>query len=324
MPRFPEDLDLACCSRVSPLARNGRYSQFNERLPTAYFRRAGDISLPISCILLRIPGLLEDYLQSETPDLAFSPESLLLLESFMTTHTVSELQAKLATAAARLQKSEERATAGQLSLELMHEIRNPLEALSHLIYLAFADADDPAKVCNHLRQAEEQIATLSQITSRTLGFARASQSPHPIDLVGVAEAALRIHQRTIEAKQVHLVKELPENLVAEVHTGEILQVISNVIVNALDALPPGGTLCLRLRERGGEIQFVIADNGHGIPKKHASEIFQPFFTTKEEHGTGLGLALSKNIVERHRGRIRVRSSDRPGKSGTIFKICLPA
>jgi signal transduction histidine kinase len=241
----------------------------------------------------------------------------------METRTISDLQTKLAIATDRLQKTDERATAGQLALEVMHEIRGPLEALGHLVYLAQQSAQDPAEVRRLLLRAEEQIATMNQIATRTLGFARSSQTPRVIDLVGVAEAALRIHQRTIEAKKVHLVKELPEKLVARVYTGEILQVVSNVIVNALDALPPEGTLCLRLRERKGQVEFVIADNGHGIPKEYASEIFQPFFTTKRERGVGLGLALSKNIVERHRGKMRMRSSVRPGKSGTIFKISLP-
>ena len=242
----------------------------------------------------------------------------------MNTDDFSELQAKLAITTERLQKSEERATAGQLALEVMHEIRGPLEALGHLAYLALEEAENPARVRDYVRRAEEQIATLSQIASQTLGFARTSHAPHPSDLVNVAEAALRIHQRVIETKRVHLVKELPEKLVAEVYTGELLQVVSNVIVNALDALPPTGTLRLRLRKRHGEIQFVIADNGHGIPKEQTSHIFQPFFTTKEDRGTGLGLAVSKNIVDRHKGRISVRSSVRPGKSGTIFKISIPA
>ena len=243
----------------------------------------------------------------------------------MDTDAISELQAKLAIAAERLQKSEERATTGQLALEMMHEIRNPLEALGHLTYLALEEAEDPIKVRRYMRLAEEQMGTLYHITNQSLGFARSSRSPQAINLAAVAEAALRIHQRTIEAKKVHLVKELPEKLVAEVHTGEILQVVSNVIVNALDALPQGGTLRLRLRKRRGEVQFVIADNGHGIPREHAGNIFQPFFTTKGERGgTGLGLALSKNIVERHRCKIRVRSSIQAGRSGTIFTISLPA
>jgi signal transduction histidine kinase len=176
----------------------------------------------------------------------------------------------------------------------------------------------------YLTMAEEQIVILNQIANQTLSVAKPIRAPHAANLVGVAEAALRIHQRAIQTKRVHLVKDLPDEAIAEVHTSEILQVISNVIDNALDALPPEGTLCLRLRKRHGEVQFLIADNGHGVEKEHITEIFQPFFTTKEEHGTGLGLALSKSIVERHRGRIRIRSSVRPGKSGTTFKISLPA
>jgi signal transduction histidine kinase len=237
--------------------------------------------------------------------------------------TTSQLELRLANAVESLQKAEERATAGQLGLEVMHEIRNPLEALGHLLYLARQHADDAKDVRKYMCLAEEQVATLTHISNQTLGFARSSNSRKPFNLVMVAQAALRIHQRKIEAKKIQLMSELPEALEAEVHTGEILQVISNVIHNALDALPPGGTLRLRLRKQHGELQFVIADNGHGIPKEHLTEVFEPFFTTKKDHGTGLGLALSKNIVQRHRGKIRVRSSVRPGKSGTIFKISLP-
>jgi signal transduction histidine kinase len=238
--------------------------------------------------------------------------------------TISGLQTRLAATVEALRMVEERAVAGQLALEMMHEIKNPLEALGHLIYLAHEEATDCEKVSRYTRLAEEQIATLNYIAGETLGFARASHVPKAIDVVALAEAALRIHRRTIEAKQVHLVKDLPKGVVAQVHTGEILQVISNLIVNALDALPAQGTLCLRVRKRRSEVQFLIADNGHGIPPTDAREIFQPFFTTKEDRGTGLGLALSKKIVERHRGKISMRSSVRAGKSGTTFRVSLPA
>lgn len=118
-------------------------------------------------------------------------------------------------------------------------------------------------------------------------------------------------------------KHLPEELTAEVNPGQILQVTSNLIVNALDALPPHGTLFLRLTKRHGGVHLVIADNGHGIPKQHTANIFQPFFSTKGEQGTGLGLTISKNIVESHRGTIRVGTSALPGKSGTLFRVSLP-
>jgi signal transduction histidine kinase len=231
---------------------------------------------------------------------------------------------KLALLSEALRRADERAVAGQLALEMIHEIRNPLEALANLVYLSTLNAENCASVRTYLSMAEEQIVILNQIANKTLNVAKPIRVPHPANLVGVAEAALRIHQRAIQTKRVRLVKDLPDEAIAKVHTSEILQVISNVIDNALDALPPEGTLCLRLRKRHGEVQFLIADNGHGVEKEHRTEIFQPFFTTKEEHGTGLGLALSKTIVERHRGKIRMRSSVRPGKSGTIFKISLPA
>ncbi len=237
---------------------------------------------------------------------------------------IDDLESKLAVATQALRTSEGRATAGRLALEAMHDIRNPLEALSNLTYLILENPEDAEKVRTYAGQAREQIGNAIEIANSTLSFAQASNRPKPTNLVLLAEAALRIHQRTIREKQVRLLKDLPEDVTARVYTGEMLQVISNLLTNALDALPKEGVLCLRLRKRHGEAHFVIADNGHGIPEKHVNEIFQPFFTTKEDRGTGLGLALSKKIVEHHRGTIRVRSSVRPGKSGTIFKISLPA
>ena len=237
----------------------------------------------------------------------------------------TELETRVVLLSEALRKADERATAGQLALEMVHDIRNPLEALANLLYLCELDAANQDEVLKYLTLAEEQIVTVNQIATKTLAFAKSARSAQASNLVGVAEAALRIHQRTIETKKVHLIKDLPaEEVVAEVQTSEILQVFSNMIVNALDALPPEGTLCLRLRKRQGVVQCVIADNGHGIPKEHAEKIFQPFFTTKKERGTGLGLVLSKNIVERYRGKIRLWSSVRPGKSGTVFRISLPA
>jgi signal transduction histidine kinase len=229
----------------------------------------------------------------------------------------------LSKAVSALVKAEERATTGLLALEVMHEIRNPLEALNNLIFLALQAKNDPEMVRAHLISAQEQVTTLNGITREVLGFSRSSASSKPVRVSAVVEAALRIHRRTIEAKKIRLQSELPDNVVAELHTGEVLQVVSNIIKNALDALPAGGTLRLRLRKQRGEVQFVIADNGEGVPKENLDEIFQPFFTTKGENGTGLGLSLSKAIVERHRGKMRIRSSVRPGKSGTAFKITLP-
>ncbi len=222
-----------------------------------------------------------------------------------------------------LQRAHARATAGLLALEVMHEIRNPLEALGYLTYLALEEADKPEQVRKYMRLAEEQMATLNHIASQTLSLAGPAQSPKVTDLVELAEAAVRIHQRTIDSKSIHLVKSLSRDMIAEVHTGQILQVISNLIANAVDALPAEGTLHLRLRKHANQVHVIIADNGHGIPVEHLEKIFDPFFTANKVSGTGLGLALSKRIIDHHQGRIRMRSSVRQGKSGTTFKVSLP-
>ena len=235
---------------------------------------------------------------------------------------VADLQSRLLDVSEALRRAEERATPGLLALELMHEIRNPLEAVGNLTYLAIEEADYGEAVRVYLRRIEEQLATLNHIASQTLGFARTTNSPQQVRLATLAEAALRIHQSTMKAKQIRVVKDLPQEVTAQVYTTEMLQVMSNLIVNSLDALPRAGTLWMRLKQRNREIHIVVADNGHGIPAEHIDRIFEPYFTTKKV-GTGLGLALSKRIVEHNRGKISMRSSVRPGKSGTTFKISLP-
>jgi signal transduction histidine kinase len=255
--------------------------------------------------------------------MACTPEGHPPREALIDQIAVADPQLKLAQAAEALRKCDEHATTGRLALEVMHDIRNPIEALRNLNYLTGLSADDPEAVRRFARLAEEQMAIVSGIANGVLAFAQVANQPKPVNLVLLAEAALRIHQRAIDAKKVRLLKDLEEEAVALVYTSEMLQVISNLIHNALDALPQDGILCLRLRKAEGEIHLLIADNGHGIPAEYAAEVFQPFFTTKEDRGTGLGLSLTKRIVERHRGTIKMRSSVRPGKSGTLFKISLP-
>ena len=150
------------------------------------------------------------------------------------------LEERLSDTEDALRRSEQRSTAGQLALELMHEIRNPLESLGHLIYLAREQANDLESARQYLHWAEEQMVLLDGIVNQTLDFVQPSRAPRKIDLAVVAESALRIHQKKITEKNVRLVKRLGDEVMAEVHRGEVLQVISNLIVNALDALPASG------------------------------------------------------------------------------------
>ncbi|HTF65615.1 MAG TPA: HAMP domain-containing sensor histidine kinase [Edaphobacter sp.] len=216
------------------------------------------------------------------------------------------------------------AAAGQFAAAIMHEINNPLEAISNLVYLLGIEAKNPEMVQEYSRQISEQLATVIQIARGTLSFYRSPDTMEAIDMAALADAAVRVHQPKLSAKRVGLVQEIPANATVMGHAGEILQVLSNLLSNSIDALPLNGKLTIRVRKYRKEIHLTIADNGHGIPAAIREHIFDPFFTTKKDQGTGLGLAISKGIIERHRGSIRVRSSIRLGETGTSFRISLPS
>lgn len=222
-----------------------------------------------------------------------------------------------------VQRAEQQATAGELALELMHEVKNPIETLGYLTYLAAHEADDAESVRKYMRIAEEELARVGAVVRQTLSLARSSAPAAPVDLVELAETALRLHRRTIEGKRVQLTRTLPEKLMLEAQHGPLLQVLSNLIVNALEAMGEAGALSVRVRKRNDEVELIVADNGHGIAQEHLERLGERYFTTKGEAGNGLGLTISKKIVEQHRGRLRVRSSTRPGRSGTVFKVSLP-
>jgi signal transduction histidine kinase len=222
-----------------------------------------------------------------------------------------------------LRQSQSQAAAGQFAATVMHEINNPLEAISNLNYLLHADAENIEAVRDYSKQIDEQLAILTRIARQTLGFYRPLSEKTQVLAMSLVEAALRIHRKSIAAKRIRLNVSLASDVVLEVHPGEMLQVLSNLIGNALDALPPEGALYLRGRRSRHQIHLLVADAGHGIPPAISEKIFEPFVTTKTGKGTGLGLTISKAIVEKHQGKIRVRSSTRPGRSGTAFRISLP-
>jgi signal transduction histidine kinase len=144
-----------------------------------------------------------------------------------------------------------------------------------------------------------------------------------VDVRTIADAAIRVHNSKISVKRLRLLKDAPHEAIIKAHTGEMLQVLSNHLSNAIDALPMNGTIRIRIRRVNDSVQLTLADDGHGIPNDLICRIFEPFFTTKGEHGTGLGLAISKSIIERHSGCMRIRSSVRSGRSGTTFELrCL--
>jgi len=222
-----------------------------------------------------------------------------------------------------LRQSQSLAVAGQFAATVMHEINNPLEAISNLNYLLQGDAHNPELVVRYSQQIDEQLAVLTRIARQSLSFYRPAAEKSPVAAAALAEAALRIHRKSIAAKRIHIDIRLANDVTMDVHPGEMLQVISNLISNAVDALPIEGSLYLRGRRSCRGVSLLVADAGPGIPDSIVQRIFDPFFTTKQDKGTGLGLAISKAIVEKHKGLIRTRSSTRAGRTGTAFRISLP-
>jgi signal transduction histidine kinase len=242
----------------------------------------------------------------------------------MADNRTEALKNKLHIAEKTLLDSERLATAGLFAVTIMHEINNPLEAISNLAYLAELNVDNPAKTREYLTLVEEQLVIVRGIARGTLAFYKEVGVVKNMDLVPITEAALRIHERRIHAKRLKLQKDLPGTVLAYVHGGEMLQVVSNLVTNAVDALSERGKLYVRIRRHHGEVHIIVADNGHGIAEAISKNIYEPFFTTKKSEGTGIGLAFAKMIIEKHRGRIRARSSVREGRNGTAFRVSLPA
>jgi C4-dicarboxylate-specific signal transduction histidine kinase len=222
-----------------------------------------------------------------------------------------------------VRQNQELAVASQFAVSVMHEINGPLEAATNLNYLILLEADSTSQVWQYSKLLEEQLLSLATLSRQTLSFCRSSETCEEIAMSTLAEAALRIHQKKISAKRINVRRRLTPGTPVEVSAGDILQVLSNVITNALDALPENGTLAISVQRRTDEVHVTVSDNGSGIPAPFLTKIYDPFFTTKKERGTGLGLAISKSIIEKYHGRIRSRSSTRPGRSGTAFRISLP-
>jgi|HubBroStandDraft_2_1064218.scaffolds.fasta_scaffold00920_2 two-component system CheB/CheR fusion protein len=231
-----------------------------------------------------------------------------------------------------LRRNEKLATAGRLAAAVAHEINNPLEAVLNLIYLA---RHRPAGQDQYLDLAEKEVLRIAAIAQQMLGFVRESSSPSPLNVAATLDDVLQLYLRQLNEKHIQVDKRYADFVEIRGFAGELRQLFSNLILNALDALNDGGRLTLRVA-RGrdwssgnGSAAYVtgarvtIADNGSGIRQNDLTRIFEPFYSTKGDSGTGLGLWLSHGIVQKHEGTIRVRSRTTSGSNGTVFSIFLP-
>ncbi len=236
-----------------------------------------------------------------------------------------------------LRRTEKLAAAGRLAASIAHEINNPLEAVTNLLYLLHRHSALPADAREYAEAAQHEVARVAEITQQMLRFHRQSTLPAVSDLGELLNSVLTLYQGRIATLQVGVERRYRAPCELFCFSGELRQLFANLIGNALDAVSPGGggRLVVSVRPsrgwRGGSaapgIRVTIADNGQGMSDAVRQRIFEPFFTTKEATGTGLGLWVSAEIMAKHEVVLRIRSRDQARartQTGTVFMLFFPA
>src|SRR5215472_11337417 len=224
----------------------------------------------------------------------------------------------------RILEIEKFAATGRLAATIAHEVNNPMEAIKNAIYLlAGAVPENAMPVYNILKSETERVA---RIVRQMLGLYRNTEQVKPVNVNTIVEDTLLLLNRQLQRTNIEVQTELEPLPDAVIAADQIRQVLSNLVINAKDAMPNGGRLRIHTRHIPGSddlhgwVRILIADTGTGIPSEMIRTIFEPFVTTKGERGTGLGLWIVKGILQNHAGKLSVKS--RMGK-GTVFKIDLP-
>ncbi len=233
---------------------------------------------------------------------------------------------------AALHTTERLASVGRLAATVAHEINNPLEAVTNLIYLARLDPElsESARTC--LATADEELQRVSHIARQTLGFYRDTSQPMTINVAEAIEEVLAVYNRRLRYKEVRVDQHVQPGLTVCALLGEFKQVLSNLVANAIDAAL--NRTEIRIRAWAGRhpmtgvpgIRLTVADQGVGIPAANRRRIFMPFFTTKKDFGTGLGLWITRDLLEKKGGMIRCRShaaGESSGQPGTVMMLFLP-
>jgi PAS domain S-box-containing protein len=229
-----------------------------------------------------------------------------------------------------LRTSERLAQAGRLSATIAHEIRNPLDTVSNLIYLLRHEQEASPASSQYLEMASDELARIAQITGQLLTFHREARAPVDVDLTDVIQSVLVLHAPQIRRSHIKVEQRLDKARPVRGYPGELRQVFSNLVGNAIDAMAHGGKLILHVRESSlaanpscEGVRVTVLDTGAGVPLGVRRNLFAPFYTTKGEKGTGLGLWVSRGIIEKHEGTIHLSSRICEGKSGTAFSVFLP-
>jgi PAS domain S-box-containing protein len=227
-----------------------------------------------------------------------------------------------------LMRAEKLAAAGRLAAAIAHEVNNPLEGLVNLIYLARGE-QNIEKIRRHLADADRELQRIAHITRQSLGFYREPSSAGLFRPDVVTREVFEFYSSRAASVRVRLHVKIKTEQQVFGNSGELRQVLSNLLANSLDACREGDAVCVRVRDgrrvsAGPGVCITLADSGSGIQPENLKRIFEPFYTTKKDTGTGLGLWVSRELIEKCGGRLNVRSSVAEGRSGTVFTVFLPA
>jgi len=228
--------------------------------------------------------------------------------------------------AALLVQTEKLAAVGRLASSIAHEINNPLEAVTNLLYLS-ENAPSLPESRRYLAAAQQELTRVSNIATQTLRFHRQSTNPRETSLQELFESVLTLFQGRINGAGITIERRYDTDRRITAFEGDLRQVFANLISNSLDASVRGGKITIHVRDgknRCSEgVRVAVADSGTGMSPETRRRIFEPFFTTKSTTGTGLGLWVSSEILTNHRASIKVRTSQSPRHHGTVFSIFFP-
>jgi two-component system NtrC family sensor kinase len=268
----------------------------------------------------------------DTKPRTLSPRQVKALEALsrqVIAASESRLQLQFAEqATAALLRAEKLAAVGRMASSMAHEINNPLESVTNLLYLARQHAVHPG-VQQWLDDADVELRRISVIANQTLRFHKQSTRPQPITCLSLFSSVLNLYESRLKNARIVVEKRKRANEPVSCFEGDLRQVLSNIIANAIDAMPVGGRLLVRSREctdwkTGSKgLCLTIADTGTGMSVETQARMFEAFYTTKGINGNGLGLWISADIMQRHAGRISIRSSERPCTKGTVVSLFLP-
>jgi signal transduction histidine kinase len=248
------------------------------------------------------------------------------LRARMRQYEVRDFVRRQAESEEALRRTEKLAVAGKLAASIAHEINNPLTAVTNLLFLV-RSATDLQEAHHYSAIAEDELRRVSEIANHTLRFHRSAKGPEHVEVAQLLDSAIVLFRAKLRNQEIKVTVQCDTGCSLICSLGEIRQVLVNLIANAIDAMRRGGNLLLRgsraphpITSKPG-IKLSVVDHGEGISAEARSRLFEPFFTTKGNIGTGLGLWLTKDIVDRHGGFIRARNHRR--EHGAVFSFWLP-